>query len=426
VTDPGHRLIERIHAAPQQAVIVVTGGGASAISALLAVPGGSRTLLEAVVPYSEAALADWLGGRRPEQFCVEETALAMAAMAFQRACHLQAADRSASPDDSPLAADSYSRAVGVACTASLVSDRPKKGDHRCHVATQTSNATTAWSLVLEKGARDREGEERLVGELILQALAGAAGLADLPPIDLRPGETIVGSYAGAEPLLVELLEGKRGVIWSLPDAEAGGHARNPTCGTDALLAAVIEAAAFPFALHASLPFPHSPPAGLVCGAFHPLHFGHHQLREVAERLLGGPVYYEISIRNVDKPTLDFLSIERRRAQFVDVPLALTAAPTFAEKAVVLPGVTFVVGVDTAERIVQPRYYGDREAARDAALRQIREAGCRFLVAGRKAGDLFLTLADVAVPREFADLFSAIPAETFRADVSSTELRRAEV
>ncbi len=426
MTDPAYRLIERIHAAPQQAVIVVTGGGASAISKLLAVPGGSRTLLEAVVPYSEAALAEWLGGRRPEQFCVEETALAMAAVAFQRARHLQAVGQSASSTDARLAADSHSRAMGVACTASLVSDRPKKGDHRCHVATQTKDATTAWSLVLEKGARDREGEERLVGDLILLALARAAGVDDLAPIDLRPGETTVASYAEGEPPLVELLEGKRGVIWSLPDAEAGRHVRNPARGSDAPLPSGTESAAFPFALHASLPFPHSPPTGLVCGAFHPLHFGHCQLREVAERLLGGPVYYEISIRNVDKPPLDFLSTERRRAQFIDVPLALTAAPTFAEKSVVLPGVTFVVGADTAERIVQPRYYGDREAARDDALRQIREAGCQFLVAGRQTGDRFLTLADVAVPREFADLFTAIPAGTFRADVSSTELRRAGV
>jgi nicotinamide mononucleotide (NMN) deamidase PncC len=417
-------MIEAIHAAPLQAVIVVTGGGASAISALLAVPGGSRTLLEAVVPYSEAALADWLGGRRPEQFCVEETALAMAAVAFRRVCHLQAVGQSTSSVDAPLAADSCFHGVGVACTASLVSDRPKKGDHRCHVAIQMRNATTAWSLILEKGARDRKGEEQLVGDLILQALARAAGLADLSPIDLRPGEVIFGNYAGAELLLVELVEGKRGVIWSLPDAEAGRHGWNRTREADAFFAAGAEVAAFPFALHVSLPFPHSPPTGLVCGAFHPLHFGHGQLREVAEQLLGGPVYYEMSIRNVDKPPLDFLSIERRRAQFVDVPLTLTAAPTFAEKAVVLPGVTFVVGVDTAERIVQPRYYGGREAARDAALRQIRAAGCRFLVAGRTVGHSFLTLEDVPVPREFADLFTAIPAETFRADVSSTELRRA--
>jgi hypothetical protein len=163
----------------------------------------------------------------------------------------------------------------------------------------------------------------------------------------------------------------------------------------------------------------------LCGAFHPLHFGHRQMRAVAARRLGGPIYYEMSIRNVDKPPLDFLSIDRRRAQFTDEPLALTAAPTFAEKAAVLPRVTFVVGVDTAERIVHPRYYGGSEEAMHGALTRIRDAGNRFLVAGRKIGERFETLADIVVPPEFAPLFIAIPPEEFRADISSTELRRAE-
>jgi hypothetical protein len=169
----------------------------------------------------------------------------------------------------------------------------------------------------------------------------------------------------------------------------------------------------------------APPAGILCGSFHPLHFGHEQLRAAAERQLGGPVYYEMSIRNVDKPPLDFLSIERRRAQFGRVPLALTAAPTFAEKAAALPGAVFVVGVDTAKRIVEPRYYRGSEAALHEALSQVRKAGCRFLVAGRKPDERFETLADVAVPTEFADLFTSISADDFRADVSSSELRRAE-
>jgi hypothetical protein len=168
----------------------------------------------------------------------------------------------------------------------------------------------------------------------------------------------------------------------------------------------------------------APPVGLLCGSFHPLHFGHEQLRAAAERRLGGPVYYEMSIRNVDKPPLDFLSIERRRAQFTNIPLALTAAPTFAEKAAALPGTIFVMGVDTAERIVEPHYYQGSEAAMREALSQVRQAGCRFLVAGRKVDERFETLADVAVPAEFADLFVAISPDDFRADVSSTELRRA--
>ena len=68
MSDPWRQLIERIHAASPPTVLVVTGGGASAISELLSVPGGSRTLLEAVVPYSEEALVEWLG-KAPEHFC---------------------------------------------------------------------------------------------------------------------------------------------------------------------------------------------------------------------------------------------------------------------------------------------------------------------------------------------------------------------
>lgn len=402
--DVWHDLIERIHATPMQAVIAVTGGGAAAISQLLGVPGGSRTLLEAVVPYSEAALTEWLG-RAPDHFCVEETALAMAAVAYQRACRLAPPSAKADLADghrSPVA----KRNVGVACTASLVSDRPKKGEHRCHIATQTGTATATMSLVIAKGARDRMAEEGLVGNLILMALARAMGLADLPQPTLSESEIIVECLATADPLLVEIMEGQRGVAWSLPESP-GSLAPGSLS-----------------ALHAAIPFPLSPPAGLLCGAFHPLHFGHRQLREVAERELGGPVYYEMSIRNVDKPALDFLSLERRRAQFTDVPLALTAAPTFAEKAAVLPGVTFIVGVDTAARIVHPRYHGGSDEGLHAALSQIGNAGCRFLVAGRKACERFETLADIALPAEFASLFKAIPVAVFRADISSTSLRHA--
>ena len=51
--------IARIHASSLRAMLVVTGGGTQAIADLLAVPGASRTVLEAVVPYSEAALVDF-------------------------------------------------------------------------------------------------------------------------------------------------------------------------------------------------------------------------------------------------------------------------------------------------------------------------------------------------------------------------------
>lgn len=395
MTEDWRQLISRIHTAPLQAVVVVTGGGATAISDLLSVPGGSRTILEAVVPYSAAALGDWLG-KTPEHFCSEETALAMAAVAYERGSLLSAGSPPVKPPDFAVPEPEV---VGLSCTAALVSDRPKKGEHRCFIAVQGADFTVSLALTLEKGARDRPGEEQLVSQLILTALARAADVDSVPPLPLRPAEQVTTEQAAAHWLLLELRSRTRGVVWSLPTGDLSPAVVNP----------------------ASSIF--QPPRGVLCGAFNPLHYGHEQLRRAAEQILGGPVYYELSIKNVDKPPLDFLTIERRRAQFKTHPLALTVAPTFAEKADALPGVTFVVGVDTAERIVEPRYYADSQTRMRQALSHLRERGCRFLVAGRMEGETFRTLDDVQVPAEFADLFAGIPADMFRADVSSTDLRR---
>src|SRR3569623_1000274 len=112
-------LVGKIHESARPLVLAVTGGGSRAISALLEVPGAARTVLEAIVPYSAAALSDWLGAQ-PEHFCCERTARAMAMAAYQRARELA---QSEPPAAQPLAL------TGVACTASLASERPKRGAH---------------------------------------------------------------------------------------------------------------------------------------------------------------------------------------------------------------------------------------------------------------------------------------------------------
>ena len=91
----------------------------------------------------------------------------------------------------------------------------------------------------------------------------------------------------------------------------------------------------------------------------------------------------MSIANVDKPPLLMEEVEHRLRQFAwHAPVWLTRAPTFAEKAALFPGATFVVGSDTAIRIVDPAYYGNSVERMTAVLEQIRVLGCRFLVAGR--------------------------------------------
>ena len=88
-----------------------------------------------------------------------------------------------------------------------------------------------------------------------------------------------------------------------------------------------------------------------------------------------------------------------------------------------PGTTFVIGEDTADRLITPRYYGGSADEMRKALAEMDTAGCRFLVAGRAAaGGVFRTLADVGIPDAYTRMFTALPEEKFRLDLSSSEIR----
>lgn len=364
--------IEAIHSAPLQLVLAVTGGGTSAIGQLLAVPGGSRTLLEARVPYCELALAEWLGAT-PEQACSERTARAIAMAAFARGRQL---------------ASNPGRTTGIGVTAALATSRPKRGDHRVHVAWQTAGTTCSLSLVLEKGARTRDEEEQLAAELVLYALADAAELAPSFTLEIKPAEKVVRRRVDGLASWQQLLEGHRDKV-----------EMNCRGATDSL-------ALFP-------------------GAFNPLHAGHVEMAAIAEQLLDCHLLFELSIANVDKPPLDFVEIESRVLQFEGKPLVLTRAATFVEKANLYPNVPFVVGADTIARIGDTKYYGGKVRQRDAAIADLTDLGATFLVFGREIAGHYYALDGLALPPALRALCTPVPESTFRNDVSSTQLRASQ-
>jgi hypothetical protein len=370
-------LITTLHQSTYRYILAITGGGTGAAAWLLSVPGGSRTVLEVAVPYSEQALGEYLG-YWPSSFCSVQTSREMARRAQERARWLA--------PGLPVA--------GVGCTASLRSDRPKHGDHRLHLTVQTDRGARTHSLTLTKAARDREGEETLLDLVLLNALAEAFGVSERLPVPLLPGEEIQIETHPTSDALAMFLAGHNSKVCVESDGCVRSEAPQPRV--------------------------------LLPGSFNPLHEGHCSLVTVAERLVGAPAAFELSVRNADKPPLAEGEVRRRLAQFTwRGPVWLTHSPTFAEKADLFPDTTFVVGADTASRIVAPRFYGDSEAQMAEALANFRARGCRFLVAGRvDAEGHFCGLDDVAIPSAYRDLFTGIPETLFRLDLSSTELRAA--
>ena len=182
--------------------------------------------------------------------------------------------------------------------------------------------------------------------------------------------------------------------------------------------------AFPFVIGGSVVGHSSFPPALLPGSFNPLHHGHLALAAAAEKHLALPVAFELSVANVDKPEMADDEVARRVAQFDGVGRVwVTRAATFAAKAKLFPGAAFVVGHDTAARLIDPKYYLGEPALRDAALRTLAAGGCRVVVGGRvDAGGAFRTWGSDALPAEFTTLFVPLAEADFRADVSSTALR----
>jgi hypothetical protein len=293
--------------------------------------------------------------------------------------------------------------VGLGATAALVSDRPRKGEHRFHIAFANAAGIAHCTCVMAKGRRDRAAEEDLVSRAIVLWLARACGIA-APGIDALSPRSLLD----ADEHYAEAVAPETGV--AAVDA------------IDRLLAGELDRVTVQPDGQMMLSAPQ--PVVLFPGSFNPMHEGHVLLARVAEELRQQPLAFEISVTNVDKPPLPGETVRHRLAQFAwKAPVELTRAPTFLEKSRLFPRTTFVVGVDTAERLFGPKYYGDDETRMHEALEEIANSGGSFLVAVRiDAAGRVRALNDIPVPRRYADLFTEIPEHRFRFDTSSSEIR----
>jgi hypothetical protein len=413
--EPFAELARRINEndAPR-AVLYLAGGGTEVVPMLLARGGGSATLLSARVPYAPDDFRGALGCD-PGKLVDARAARGLAMAAFRHALSIRG---DLPPDE----------VYGIGATSKLSKgegERPGRA-HEIHTALQNPTSTLVWSLRLPEGG-DRAWEERISALLLLNLIAIGKGVEGLVPLEHEGRSAAPDSLETLfvhqvdcnHPGLADLLTGRR--RWVAYDIEA--HL------STSLLDLLQDGRPLQGGDDSRFNLTDERPRLLLPGSFRPLHAGHVAMAEAASRLTGHPCGFELSLFHPEKPPLDYVAIRSRLDGFRGRAgrLYLTDAPTYIEKARLFPGCTFAVGHDTAQRIVDPRFYGG-PAARDAMLDELESLGTRFLVFGRVDGsgrfrDFSPEEFDRPVAGFLGRVATPVPGHVFRMDLSSTEIRQ---
>ena len=354
---------EEIHESPWQGVFHLTGGGSLLVSDLLTTAGASSTALEIHIPYSSKSLYELIG-KKEEKAVSENVSRQLSISAFLRARE--------------LSDHCQNKVFGLGLTASLSTKEAKRGQTQAHWCIQTMESTFSFKIVLEKQSSRQEQEITL-----LEAIQKTISYALLKDEWKNSKNAIARQEFHAPTAWQKIFFDE---ICSTPTKEHDGK----------------------------LVFP---------GSFNPLHDGHVEMLERAEKITGMRGGFEITVVNSDKPPLDYLTLSERLDSLSKYPVWITNAGTFDQKIGLFPMATFVVGADTILRIADPKFYESDPVKLEDALNRINKSKIKFLVFGRLINEKFMELQDLDIPKTLLDCCDSVPQNLFRNDVSSTEIRK---
>jgi hypothetical protein len=489
------KLISKNSNSPQeqhQLCAYLAGGGSMAVSTLAATPGASSFLLEGRTTYDRHSylnacqIPDRDTKGKGFSYGGEEAAGIAARAALGQALKLTSMD-----DDlrrMPLT-------IGVGCASVLVSGAESSCGKATVVARAADGLVLTLNIQMKEPERSRFEEDLVLSHLVLRSMEQLMLYREEESSESLPMDKEFITRAG------DVVSER----WELPtspsaDDDAGDSETTTIVtkdidtvvedaakrvvdrGEDAVVLLPIfdESRKMPVAFRAlsqtvlpnrSLVFP---------GSFNPVHVGHLALANASIKTLekhepyvhprrhnDKPIFFELSLTNADKPSIDPKIVASRVKKFIELASAsssplfpqqwgivLTRAPLFEQKLKILrskvlnrlegpgdsPRINFVIGTDTMVRILNPKYY--RNKARESmieSLLELKASGAGFIVGGRLEQSPSQTTDDggsssaprfvsgqvelVGLPDEVASMFAIMEESEFRVDLSSSQIRK---
>ena len=359
---------------------------------------------------------------------------------------------------------------GIACSAALISNIPKKGSHRCYISSASSTSLNTWFLSLSKGARTREGEDYVCSRMILNSILSSSNLS-IPSKDYlveEENEQSQSQLNREEQLIDKLYRREIGMVLlvkkSTPTINSDSNDNNCDLGRGSDKKEQYETRIEnQFKMFEDI---HLPPGSIVYpGSFNPLHEGHIQLVRITLSELGFqinqapnsvvdnnsnekqqsqqqcPVVFEIAVVNADKPPLSREDLVKRLMAFsssgvatqllesyglTNVAIVVTSHPLFVNKINLFPNCRILLGADTLSRLLNEKYYNNSRESMIVALGKILQKNT-LIVGGRVTPEgEFVTAENIILqhhlPVELTQQILNLPESAFRCDISSTTIR----
>lgn len=331
--------------------IAATGGGTSFIGEFLKIPGGSKCIVGGHIPYAVEATNAFIGGKL-DKYSDGNAARRLAVASYEYCTKLNF------PTD---------KCVGIGVACSLVKrDERYDRKHVSNVAIHTDEFTLSVEIEFKKIPPDdyehiREFEETATNIFTLDVLNYLFVENANKPINKNQLITVINDQFD------ELI----GAFFTITGTIEFNRLRNTDLYCDSIEY-----------------IKKNDTLVIYPGSYNPLHDAHREIYNLAHKITQLPVFYELSVTNSYKPSMDYVDLENRYKQFNTVnwlnAVILTKAPRFVDKVNLLKKhfnpkeIIIVVGADTWERVY------DAAAHKNGDIKFFEDNNVKFLVFGRNA------------------------------------------